>query len=1522
MCCYVHPYESDELMSPNAEDNNPITSQQGNQVPHFGVNTVFPPIAGQCNVALPEKVGEPVKNPLAVVPQLNSKPQEKMLDGRTYLAHLPQHMNKQVVGVGHPNKVRKGILPHQIILTVMSYLDPSSLLRLRGLCRMYNEVFLMHAVQQTFALSCPRSPLEPVVGVYTITEVVHRRKTTLRFREQAWSSWLATYFMARLKKTKDERVMQRVMHDGQSQRVQLRWARDSCILAVDHLLAHLTDCRRAKFNIRRNWFNVTSVRCKMGRGVPPVFLPDGTLCVNDPPERIVFYAQQSLGARPGAACRSHLNGTPQTYMNSPSGVWTELERLSFSAPVTHMFYDPHVNALHTSLADGRCKLWRVRSFAVDESSQRLESGVEHEPPPPLRSWHKKRWMCTKVTTRVEAVGSYRLAGDTLEEFSASSCEGISLQDYEWTEAEMCSKVRSVNKCRSVDTSRFIVVRHERDVSSSYLPRTASADMNLRKEDVLTLRYLQRLLSHPRRDAHGDPSYANWGDASHFDRESNSSLDISAISFNAINIEEPDHGASAGLSDRNGSRNPLTRPHETTEPPRSRRGRMGSNVTEILITSQGREKREGIAPILANGTNEYDFARNVDVKRYVFGVYNEQARLMCACTATQEALVYLLTTSSTKTLGIHHAGNTCDVYILSAPRFVRCEFSLSDEVYEEADAFIVCLSQRSILICQQKIFRRLEKIDAFYQHPVSKQCGAGGSNLSRTQRSANGTWYFLKGYSYMSPSSVLRPVVEISVPLLQCFVRPRPMIAKYMELMENRGTDWQAEQQPHQSSSWYSQREGHPFFRRPFMLYLSKLTAFLVALFDYTEEERQQFALDDVHYFQGLSLFEGAPATALHPSAIALSPSHAFFVLGMENGSILLVSPYCRNETRKQMSQGGGAKAHGKKCTADQLPGSKIAFSCEGAVGKGREASRFVWDCSEDEDELIGDDSLGDIDYPSSVCSPRSHGRSLPAPQNHFYRSTELSTAEQAQTQRQRSIRLFTAEKLFGSGFLEDDYIRTLQRGAASILGSMKSFDDEHDVMRSNSSMPLHAVWIHSPNDVCCFSRKASVWTMHLDDWKLTTLNKAYEISIYDMTLRPNTSKTGGKAGFAFAPLMTLSAYKSHPFLGIPHRISEDFICRRVRELMRKETEKPATGKEIVWHNGILVVCGLSRGERLPIFDFSPKFRDSNTKDETNMAPAAYSTSKAEYREKQFSSAQMMLPISGGKRGKRVSFPRHYQLLLRDELTFLFMAALWPVALLFASAGIFAYLLHLDRLVNCATWLPAAIYSPCALCVIARNIVLHDRYYCDRSGAPYVIRFARDVLLYVVTPISITMMHGVLDCCGSWAVVTSPLCIAIAMTSLPEICVILSQRRQSVSAFMAYMPLGDILMQLLLILFIQLLAAFFDGPSAGDRTRPKFSLAIPFATGLPLLYIPIKNFWDKLQNERKLSALVAVLHVAVIVAVSTQFYTEFKEYYLRVSPKGGDTRVTLTRTLLALPALLLLDAVRCIYRICGFIKCGG
>ncbi|RNF19180.1 uncharacterized protein Tco025E_04359 [Trypanosoma conorhini] len=1358
------------------------------------------------------------------------------------------------------------LLPAEILFGVMTFLDARSLFQCRAVCRSFNNALLSHGVQLPTS-SLTRAVLDTTVGTDTLTGVVRRREARLRQSERAWALWMTHYLTARLGQKVDRKAFNKLCFEGKAQTAQLRCAQRSARRATEEWLGHQSDCCRVQHNIRRNWFNVASLSCTGAVGVSPVILPDGTLCINDPVDTILLYARRDRDMLP-CFTRHAKQVLPSRAVEARRDLWAAFDKVTFSSAVSLLHYDPCTEALIVGLEKSEVVLLRVSSAVVIGLERRLEVGLEHGKPHSRPGRRVLRSPTGNIQESVTVLAHHRTTEDTRGSFVPIDVDTVGLPDYEWSLAEMTAVTQKHGI--DVDLSRVIVVRREEDAAASLISTRPCPGVCLTSEDMLEITALRHAL------AAGDHNFGNNAQGETAQR-GNFPAAPAAV------------GADAGAESGMPGSVVVTSAVESADAHTSGRTTLSINTTW-----------EG-SSIMRMGTNDTADTKHV-MEKCVFAVFNEQAALTSVVARTAEAGVFALGPNACTPLGVNYSGDVKKAYVLQAPVFRRRE-TPPIESMDEGEATIAYLMASGILICQKSIIRDVKE---------AVKCVWSGSSLANSRKDRNRgeksrkactthlrrcAWYFLRGYSYSSPSREMTVLREISSPLLLAFVSPRPWPQQHVMALANwRHEDSKTGQQkqhqekkkpPNMRYWWSPFRDGHPYFRKPFMLYVAMYVPLLAFQRQEAGSSRQELPLEGQPRFQEVEIIEDMSQMGLGVFSVALSPTHAFFLLGMVNGAILLLSPSCtgiRDEAPQARSP-----------AAEQLPSQpadeptravSVGVTRRGvSSARGNALPQGAENGDEDEDE--GEEEEEEDGEDVAFTMPR-----LPrAPLNHLYRTTLPETVEEIVRQRRRRqphLRSFTATQMFGDGFREDPFIQEVQRGTKSVLAPMVGENSPAN------KMPLHAVWILAPRENSHLFGGAAVRSMHLDEWKLTTLSMSFEIAVYDLT--PETRS--GQTGMLVVPLLTLSPYKRHPFAGLPRPKEEFWFCAKLRQMILVGSKRGLIGSEMMWRNGLLLVSSQLGGKRCTIFDFSLAFRDPEKKGEG--APVAYSTTRREYHR---CTSGVTLLIPAGENGA-VYFPRHYPLLLRWEFLFLIMAVVRSFTTFCASLATALLMLRIDEYIAIPYWSILLLYSPFALNFLLSDTLLYDPYSAKGCGVPFYSHVVSDVLVLVVFPVLFTVRHDAYDKFHpSWVFITLSLDVGLALKPVPS--AYLAIYKEDFCPRAVVEQLGKFVGNALYIAFIVLLSLYFDGPLATDPRKPKFDLFIAF---LPVFVLLLFTFFKTIflyyQTRNRAYIFFLAISALVILLPMCMFIWEFSWYYA-VSNRGRMFRPSLTQTCFIIPCFFLL-----------------
>ncbi|KAF8289014.1 hypothetical protein TcBrA4_0004870 [Trypanosoma cruzi] len=1355
-------------------------------------------------------------------------------------------------------------LPTELVSVIMSFLDTRSLFQYRAVCRSFNNAFLSHGIQ-SLAPSLTSAVMDPTVGTDTLTGVMRIREAILERRERVWSHWLASYMATRLSQNVDEKTLQKMQLEGKALGAQLRHERRSCRRAREEWLGHQADYYRARDNIRRNWFNVTSLGFIAGSGVAPVILPDGTLCINDPADTILLFVRRDRGML-SCVTRRAKGKVPSRAAEALRDLWCLFDKMTFSSRLSLMCYDPYMDALRVGLENSKILFVKVRSAVVAGLKRRLESEVEREESHPSPKKRVPRLRTRNSREGVEVVALYSTAGEALATFAPVHGDAVGLPDYEWSVAEMMAATKKHGF--NLDFSRVILIRHDQDVTASFISTSATPDVCFTEKDVLEIVALRRTL------AKGGPRAENneRGNAAGVD------------GFHSVSSAPAEVIVRCGVTGSAGF-------PSSDEPFGNNDG--GTTTPPINPTEDGKSAVE------VNAADTVD-TRQV-VKKYVFAVFNEQATLSAVVAYTREVAMFTFGAHTSTCLGVGYTGEAKRVYMIQAPVFRRCE-TTTREAIEEGEATVACVTAHSILICQQLIFRAVEEVEkCVYSDPDDEKGGGDEKHNKKNRKSIAAplrhcTWYFLRGYCYSSPSREMTVLREVSSPSLMAFLYPRPWLQQHVMAFadwcrEKKSMRQQQQQQsnppPHLKYWWCSLRDGHPYFRVPFILYVTRYMPFILFQRQHIALDRKRIPSEERNRFQEVCILEDVSQLNLYVSSMALSPSHAFFLLGMASGAILLLSPSCADdrddppkvsfvEPERPFSRLEEAST---RTTFARIRRRRGIMGMQRITPPHNEENMEEQEQEEEEDEHVA------LTTPHPPSEPLSH----------LYRTTPIRTEEEILRQRRRRqpyLRSLTATQIFGNGFREDTFIQKLQRDTSSVFRSMQGR------LSSANSLPLHAVWIIAPRGNSQISNGAGVRSMHLDEWKLTTLSMSFEVALYDLTPESRSWQDGALV----VPLLTISPYKRHPLRDFPAPNEEPWFCAKMRRMLQFATKRRFLEPEITWRNGLLVVSSILGGRRYTIFDFSVAFRDPDKRIKKGEESAvAYSATQKEYRQCT-SGLMLSLPMGGEN---VVALPRHFPLLLRWEFLSLMVLVVRCLGIFFAAVSITLMMLRIDEYISIPHWSVLLLYSPFALNVVVSDILLYDPYYVKGCGVPFYIRILSNLLMFVVFPILFTVRRDAYDRFHpSWVLLTIPLDVSIALASVPSL-YIAARQSESFWGCVSMRRLGDFFGQFLCIVFIVLLSMYFDGPSVENPSKPKFDLLLAFLPFFLLLFFAFLRAIIEYYKTRKRAYAFFLIYVLLVISVPVgMFIWQFSHYYLAVSKRSSVVHVSLIQTCFAIPVFIL------------------
>lgn len=890
-------------------------------------------------------------------------------------------------------------------------------------------------------------------------------------------------------------------------------------------LAFLGDLRRHRYNICHGLFNSYSLRVKGSC----FLLPDDTLCVVDEASSALWFYSRQKG---GISLFSYDDGCHNDKRREDQNLRAEwyLEKVSYFDEMVSAFYDRYLNAIFVTTKSQVFKL-----NVVTPRMRRLDCRIQGK------------------QVKIE----YSIAKRKLKAPIGISniVDSLALPSYSWGRMEVLHAVQAVNDyCASAIGPMENESTDERDLIDDVF----IVYDNEERTDVLFPRSKTCPFAY-----------------------SNNIRGVHEAAQREIRASTTSGGASAATSSV--VQNTSFHSSESTD------------ADERLTTSPFASPPR---PVPSNPGGETRVTNS-----FVFTTFPRTT--LMACIGLGEA--HLLVSQ----LGFTHAGSTevglsfDNVKFLSVPRFQKaiaqdiqviphCEDAVVDFDHEpslrssqikwipetaqgdveESNVLAVCCGAYTNAIMKFKVYRcTVSKagrcVDSVFQ------IDTGGNSVLHLKQK----WTLSRGYWYFASKNV-EPLMQF---VSSSYCSPRPWLPCHQEMAGQQVAAGGGEQRSLSRGSsgveWRPKYDGHPYFSKPFLLKVSLGVLSLVSFSGIAESRvGGVFESDDqrlVINFSERIHSRNAPNTIIEEhmkryaqlmdnvSAVGISPTNAYFVVSTTSGRLLLLAPdvkWRKLETRDSSSDGSTAT---KKANSEWNTGEKTVAA---AGGHG------------DADDGTTERQNGFIGFGGSrnySFFPR-HYHSTPV----TFSPTEEEVPKSAETSMQVDV-----NSLFGTKYSEDAALAYIQNTYKSVVEQWEDQipsegNDVEERVRTSSflRLPVYSCFLKVQRHA---EGTPVVKEIHLDEWKLTTLNKAMDILVYDMScLRP--SQTSGAPAFKFPAIVPL--FSVGLFSKLFRRVSSRSYDRMLLSLFED------TSPQLEWHNGILLVRAIASTVRNNyIVDFSPSF---------------------------------------------------------------------------------------------------------------------------------------------------------------------------------------------------------------------------------------------------------------------------------------------------------------------------------------------
>lgn len=377
----------------------------------------------------------------------------------------------------------------------------------------------------------------------------------------------------------------------------------------------------------------------------------------------------------------------------------------------------------------------------------------------------------------------------------------------------------------------------------------------------------------------------------------------------------------------------------------------------------------------------------------------------------------------------------------------------------------------------------------------------GFSSSSKEGMTTQNWYLLRGYWYYVVNEA--EMEGQSQCLFTFVVAPRLWLPQLQERLLNGASEGELSRGSNRVQ-WRPRYDGHYYFNKPFFLTTKSASLQVTALHSVpdTEDDAESTAKELTVQFSELLLPEEDPSSIpMHGqryqqlfenvSSCAVSPTNAFFVFTTITGQILLAAPPLStqvtdtdiNHLPHSTSEADhpAPSAHSSARESDSEPSSPASVA--------KSVSSFI--------------GFGGAEVTVSV--PR-HYRTTSIP------STDEDREEEGIEQSSSSGRV-DPESVFGTRFRLDPVLQFIQGTYPSVIDV---WSRQCDTTEADTTAPSLASILRLPLFVCFLKVEQdvagapSVIEVHLDDWKLTTLNAALDVVVYDMSSVYPTSRSGAK----------------------------------------------------------------------------------------------------------------------------------------------------------------------------------------------------------------------------------------------------------------------------------------------------------------------------------------------------------------------------------------------------------------------------
>eukprot|EP00796_Vickermania_ingenoplastis_P001315 gene1314-763_t len=464
-----------------------------------------------------------------------------------------------------------------------------------------------------------------------------------------------------------------------------------------------------------------------------------------------------------------------------------------------------------------------------------------------------------------------------------------------------------------------------------------------------------------------------------------------------------------------------------------------------------------------------------------------------------------------------------------------------------------------------------------------------------------TWYFLKGFYYFWAPNSAETLRTISSPT-SMLVAPRPWLPELQDQLHRGVSEELLLRCGSNGVQWCPKLDGHPYFPKPFVLQCRDGLTIWCSESEGRGEKGTVLALGEAITKPNIPIrtrIHSRRYATLMGSArcCAISPISAFFVFATRRGDIVMAAPLL--SAAPPSTSVNPTSDKGGNC-----------LSCSSASSSTSEAESEASSSSASDPQPARPTGFSD-----------SRGWKLC---ERHYRCTESSLTpedldvemnDEPGVERHSTKGPVSCDAVFGSLFRRDPVLRYIQNRFPSLTTlweqqiTRKEWDGAD--LQTNTEvisclrLPLYVCYLKM--DPVDKQYMPAIVSMAVDGWKLTTLNKAFDAVIYEMTgLQPSSAHdTSGCLYPRMTPLFSVGLF-SRPL---------DYLhCSKFQLALLELLGKGRRMDGMRWHDGVLLLqTGLEDSTNAFLLDFSPVFHPPEfVKRELKSSPLGIDLLKSEH----------------------------------------------------------------------------------------------------------------------------------------------------------------------------------------------------------------------------------------------------------------------------------------------------------------------